>query len=185
MLPESESGERSKVVQMLEDTQEMASDMHTLSHQFHSSKLEHVGLVAALNGLCKEITQKYKIEVRFSESESTGQIPKDVALCLFRVAQEALGNAIKHSGTKNALVELTANDKGVRLRIADTGKGFETGVQNPATGIGLVGMSERLRLVGGRFLVKSAPLQGTEVFAEVPFAVHTDETHLKAHAAGK
>ncbi len=184
-LPESESGERAKLLEMLKSTQEMASDMHSLSHQLHSSKLEHVGLAAALNGLCKEISQKSKIEVRFKECEATRKISKDVALCLFRVAQEALGNIIKHSETKDALVELSSDEKGVRLRIADAGKGFEMNAQKSATGIGLIGMSERLRLVGGKFSVRSEPLQGTEVFAEVPLAMPVNEIQLKAHAAGK
>ncbi len=184
-LPESESGERAKLLEMLKSTQEMASDMHSLSHQLHSSKLEHVGLAAALNGLCKEISQKSKIEVRFKECESTRTIPKDVALCLFRVAQEALGNIIKHSETKDALVELSSDEKGVRLRVADAGKGFEMSAQKSATGSGLIGMTERLRLVGGRFSVRSEPLQGTEVFAEVPLEMPVNEIQLKAHAAGK
>lgn len=180
-----ESPERASVLKMWNDTCEIAADLHSLSHQLHSSKLEHVGLVSALNGLCKEISGKHKIEVRFIEGETPRDIPKDVALCLFRVAQEALGNVIKHSATQNAEVELSANEHGIQLRIADSGKGFATDDRSPSTGIGLIGMSERLRLVGGRFLVRSEPLKGTEIVAEVPFARSKNEMQSRAHAAGK
>jgi PAS domain S-box-containing protein len=183
-LPVQESGEHAKILELLKDTQEIASDLHTLSHQLHSSKLEHVGLVAAINGLCVEINHKYKIEVWFSERQCPSIIPNDVALCLFRVAQEALGNVTKHSGAKDAQVELRANEDGIRLRIADSGKGFDASIQNSTTGIGLVGMSERLRLVGGRFLVTSEPGRGTEIVAEVPVAGSVNELKVKARAAG-
>jgi signal transduction histidine kinase len=146
----------------------MSSDLHSLSHQLHSSKLELVGLVSALNGLCKEMSEKYKIEIHFTKSGSLPKITKDVELCLFRVTQEALGNVVKHSQSKSAQVELGANSMGVSLRIKDAGRGFEPNLSNPAAGIGLVGMRERLRLVGGRLSVKSVLLRGTEIIAEIP-----------------
>ena len=177
--------ERASVLEMLRGTKEISSDLHTLSHQLHSSKLEHVGLVPALHGLCKEISEKYNIEVHFTPCESPLNVPKDVSLCLFRVAQEALGNVVKHSGAKEAKVELGANASGISLRISDPGKGFDPGITNLAAGIGLVGMTERLRLVGGRLMVKSEPDCGTEILSEVPIAVPVHEVKVKTHAAGK
>jgi PAS domain S-box-containing protein len=175
--------ERAGVLEILRGTKEISSDLHTLSHQLHSSKLEHVGLVPALHGLCKEISAKYKIEVQFTGCESPMNVSKDVALCLFRVAQEAVGNVVKHSGTRMAQVELHTNPNGVSLRISDQGKGFDPDITNPAAGIGLIGMSERLRLVGGRLMVKSAPKRGVEIVAEVPFAVTSHEAQVKSYAA--
>jgi two-component system, sensor kinase len=107
-----------------------------------------------------------------------------VALCLFRVAQEALGNAVKHSGTKEAQVEIHRNKNGISLRISDQGKGFDLATRNPAAGIGLIGMTERVRLVGGRLTVKSEPNCGAEILAEVPFAVPVNEVQVKSYAAG-
>ena len=172
-LPESEVQERIKLLEMLKGTEEMSSDLHALSHQLHSSRLEHVGLVPALNGLCKELGEKCKIEVHFAAREFPLNIPKDVQLCLFRVTQEALGNVVKHSDAKSAHVELSSNANGMSLRITDAGRGFDPDRGNPDAGIGLVGMRERLRLVGGRLSVKSGPMSGTEVFAEVPLASMT------------
>jgi PAS domain S-box-containing protein len=184
-LSPNEVEQRESVLEMLRGTKEMSSDMHTLSHQLHSSKLEHVGLVPALHGLCKEISEKYKIEVQFKGCETPLNVPKDVALCLFRVAQEALGNVIKHSGAKEANVELGANASGISLRISDQGKGFDLGITNTAAGIGLVGMTERLRLVGGRLMVKSEPDCGTEILSEIPIAAPVNEVQVKTYAAGK
>ena len=95
-------------------------------------------------------------------------VPKDVALCLFRVAQEALGNVVKHSQAAHATVEVGANAGGVSLRIKDDGHGFDTERSNPNAGIGLLGMHERIRLVGGRLLVTSELMRGTEILVEVP-----------------
>jgi PAS domain S-box-containing protein len=183
-LPESEGKGRAKVLEMLQKTKELSSDIHSLSHQLHSSKLIHVGLGPALRGLCKEISEKYNIDIRFTSCEIPTDIPKDVALCLFRVAQEALGNIVKHSNTKDAQVELSANADGVNLCISDAGKGFDLGLQNFEAGIGLAGMSERLRLVGGRLSVRSEPDRGTDIFAEVPLAVSAKEQYFRTQAAG-
>ena len=169
-LPESQTEQRTGVLEILKGTKEMSSDLHSLSHQLHSSKLELVGLVSALSGLCKEMGEKYKIEIHFTKSGTLPKIAKDVELCLFRVTQEALSNVVKHSQSERAQVDLGANPMGVSLRITDAGKGFEPDLSNPEAGIGLVGMRERLRLVGGRLSVKSELLQGTEILAEVPSA---------------
>jgi PAS domain S-box-containing protein len=182
-LPESEVEDRSRILQMLKGTKEMSMDIHTLSHQLHSSKLEFVGLVPALNSLCREIGEKYNIEILVSSSGFPRNIQKDVELCLFRVTQEALGNVVKHSQATSAYVELGSNENGVSLRITDEGRGFDPEISNQDIGIGLVGMRERLRLVGGRLSVNSELLHGTEILAEVPLAAGTSEARVRTQAA--
>jgi PAS domain S-box-containing protein len=182
--PESEEDERTLVRELWNRTQEISSDVHRLSHQLHSSKLEHVGLGPALMGLCEEISEKYGIQVEFTDREAPLQIPKDVALCLFRVAQEALSNVVKHSQAKQARVELGNANNEIRLRIVDAGLGFDVALSSTDAGIGLVGMRERLRLVGGRLSVHSAPARGTEILAEVPLSVSADEAHARTTTAG-
>lgn len=184
-LSKSESGECVSVRKILDGTEEICSDLHTLSHQLHSSKLEHVGLVSALIGLCKEIGHEYKIGIHFTQCECPPEIPKDVALCMFRVAQEALGNVAKHSGSNEAQVELRGNDSGIILRVLDQGKGFDPRLGNLTAGIGLIGMSERLRLVGGKLTVKSEPSRGTEVLAEVPLPASANKDQGLTKAAGR
>jgi signal transduction histidine kinase len=167
-ISESEVEQRKMVADILKTTKEISSDLHSLSHQLHSSKLEHVGLVAALRGLCKEISEKDHVQVRFTETGFPRPLPKDVELSLFRVTQESLRNVAKHSQAKRAHVELCANTDGVSLRVSDEGRGFDINSRGHGMGIGLIGMTERLRLVGGRLLVKSDRRKGTEVLAEVP-----------------
>ena len=170
-LPESEVAARAEIQQLLKVTDEVTSDMHSLSHQLHSSKLEHMGLASAVRGLCEEIERKYDIRIDFTEFEVRSGIPKDLALCLFRITQEALGNIVKHSESKQAEVELYGAENELRLRIADAGVGFDPNSVRTVPGIGLPSMSERLRLVGGTLSVWSAPTQGTEIIAQVPLSV--------------
>jgi PAS domain S-box-containing protein len=184
-LPNSELGERSSVKEMLKAIREMSSDMHALSHQLHSSKLEHVGLVPAISALCREIGQKHRIALDFEENGFSLAIPKDIALCLFRVAQEALMNVVKHSKARNARVELCGSEEQITLRVLDYGRGFDPGFQNPGAGIGLIGMTERLRLVRGKLTVNSAPNRGTEIIAEVTLAGTEVATRANAKVAGR
>jgi PAS domain S-box-containing protein len=183
-LPEEEVEERAKVQDLLKRTQEISSDLHSLSHQLHSSKLEHVGLASALMGLCKEFSSKFKIQIEFTDRADSFEIPKDVALCLFRIAQEALSNVFKHSQAKEAQVELSGAKNEIRLRIVDAGLGFDPALQNGEAGLGLISMRERLRLVGGRFSVHSVPMHGTEVVAEVPLSLSTDGAEVRSMTVG-
>ena len=183
-LPPGALEARESVLEMLKGTKELSSDLHTLSHELHSSRLEHVGLVSALHGLCREMSDKYKIEIHVSDSDLRLDMPKDAALCLFRVAQEALGNVVKHSKAKSAQVAVGANAGSIWLRVSDAGRGFDPGLQNAHAGIGLIGMRERLRLVGGTLVVKSEPERGTEILAEVPLAASEKKDQTKTKTVG-
>ena len=159
--------------------------MRSLSYQLHSTRLEHVGLELALGALCKEMSSKYRIEIEFTQLGVSSEIPKDVALCLFRIAQEALGNVVKHSHVKQAQAELRGADNEIRLRVVDAGAGFDPGVRRADAGIGLVSMRERLRIVGGTLSVRSAPSKGTEILAQVPLSAQMSETQRRTRAAGE
>jgi PAS domain S-box-containing protein len=178
--PESEEEEKILIRELWDRTREISSDVHRLSHQLHSSKLEHVGLGPALNGLCEDISEKYGIEVEFNEEGVSSGIPKDVALCLFRVAQEALSNVAKYSQAQRADVDLRGEAGKIRLRVTDRGAGFDLDVRKDNAGIGLISMRERLRLVGGVFSVRSAPMAGTEILAEVPLPANASEAPVNA-----
>jgi PAS domain S-box-containing protein len=182
--PDSAEEERVLVRELWNQTQEISSDVHRLSHQLHSSKLQHVGLGPALIGLCEEIGEKCGIQIEFADYGVPADIPKDVALCLFRVAQEALNNVVKHSRAKEGRVELSGASSRIRLRVVDAGLGFDVALGSTDAGIGLVGMRERLRLVGGRLSVKSEPMQGTEIFAEVPLSLSPNKTLARIMTAG-
>ena len=180
-LPASEVEEHARALKLLKDTKEMSADIRSLSHELHSSRLELVGLVPALSGLCEEATRKYRIDVQFAEHDVPSGLSKDVGLCLFRVAQGALTNVVKHSGASSADVELTTSRNAVRLRISDEGKGFDPALKSDGAGIGLIGMRERVRLVGGRLTVRSELNRGTEVLAEIPLSGAVSEDHVTTH----
>jgi PAS domain S-box-containing protein len=144
---------------------ELGSDIHHLSHELHSSKLQHLGLASALKDLCEKVSAQNQVAVTCHASGLTNGLPSDVALCLFRVAQEALNNVLKHSNSRKASVEVVASGQVIALKITDSGQGFD-----PASchwGIGLTSMRERLRVVGSELIVRSSPGEGTEIFAEV------------------
>ncbi len=183
-LPESEMEARARLLAMLKGAKAMSSDLRSLSHQLHSSRLEFIGLLPALSGLCKEISEKYKIEVRFTGCELPVGIPKDIALCLFRVAQEALGNVVKHSEAAKGNVDLRLKANTLNLYVTDNGKGFDSDASNSGAGIGLIGMTERLRLVGGTLTIRSELMRGTEIEAEVPLLALANDEQTKALAAG-
>ena len=184
-LPESHFKAREHLTEILRGVKEMSSDIHSLSHQLHSSKLEHVGLVPAIRALCTEISDKYSVEIIFSESGCPPDIPKDAALCLFRVTQEAIGNVVKHSGSSYAKVEVAGNGSGITLRITDAGRGFDPERPKELLGLGLVGMRERLRLVAGRLSVKSGLHHGTEILAEVPLRAPASGDKFQTQVAGR
>lgn len=182
--PESEDDTRAMIQELWDRTKELSSDVHRLSHQLHSSKLEHVGLGPALSGLCDELSEKCGIHIEFAEIGLSSQLRKDAALSLFRVAQEALSNVMKYSGASSALVELNTNETETRLRVVDGGLGFDPAQKKADTGIGLVSMRERLRLVGGALSVRSAPMAGTEIVAAIPLHLVARDAKTKRQTAG-
>jgi signal transduction histidine kinase len=143
-------------------------DIQHLSHQLHSTKLEHLGIVAALRGLCNEFSEQHKIETSLQVKQVPAQIGSDVALSLFRVAQESLHNVAKHSHARKVRVELVGTNDDVVLRVSDDGDGFNPDEPRYSSGLGMISMSERVRLVGGILLVSSKQALGTQVEALIP-----------------
>jgi PAS domain S-box-containing protein len=152
-------------------TGEISADIQDLSHQLHPSKMHYLGLAAAMRGLCQEFSRLQKIEIECIVQNVPPNLDENVALNLFRTAQEALRNVAKHSHAKHAKVELLGDGGEVRLRISDDGIGFRYDEAKGARGLGLVSMEERLKLLGGRFSVWSGAAGGTQVEGVVPVSV--------------
>jgi signal transduction histidine kinase len=143
--------------------------VHDLSHQLHPSKLEQLGLVASVRGLCKELTQSHGLPVAFTHDGFPEVIPEDAALCLYRIVQEALRNVLKHSGARHARVELSRSGEMMcLLQVVDDGAGFDPGSIRAREGLGLVSMRERLHLVNGSIVITSRPSGGTRIEVRVP-----------------
>ena len=148
---------------------EIAVDVQSLSHQLHSSTLDCLGVAAAVRAFCGELSKQHEVSIEFTESNVPEHLPRDLSLCLFRIAQEALHNAVKYSGTNQFSVALSATVEQVQLIVRDAGGGFDVEEAKKNRGLGLVSMQERVNLVHGRFSVDSSPGQGTRIFAAVPF----------------
>jgi PAS domain S-box-containing protein len=147
---------------------EVSSNIHNVSHQLHPSQLDILGLLPSLRGVCREFSEQHHLKVQFVHHDIPQQIPKDVTLCLFRIAQEALRNIVKHSGATEAKVELSGQDGRINLGISDSGTGFNRESVEGEAGLGLISMRERLGLVGGHLIVESEPSHGTRIRVLVP-----------------
>jgi PAS domain S-box-containing protein len=147
---------------------ELGTDIQALSHRLHSSKLEYLGLVATAKSFCHESSEQRNVRIEFSHSDVPATIPKEISLCLFRVLQEALQNAVKHSADQNFRVEVRGTKEGISLAVRDSGIGFDWKDAMNRRGLGLISMRERLRLVNGELSIQSEPGRGTIVLARVP-----------------
>jgi len=146
---------------------EITDEIHGLSHRLHSSALDYLGLVPALQRLIQEFSTRLGIVIEFAHGPLPAPLPSDVALCLFRVTEESLTNIAKHSHATSAAVEVHADGEGIHLTIEDSGRGFDGGIER-RHGLGFVSMRERLRIVSGTVRVDSAPSRGTTVTVWVP-----------------
>jgi len=147
----------------------ISTSIRNLSHQLSPPTLRAVGLVGALEGLVGEFSD-HGPRLSFVHESVPANLPPDLALCVFRIVQEALQNALKHSQAKTISVQLRGNAGGLALTVVDDGVGFVVegvGYQ----GLGLISMAERVEAMGGRFNVWSSPNRGTRVTASMPLPI--------------
>jgi signal transduction histidine kinase len=150
-------------------TLEIARNVHDMSHRLHPANLRLIGLVAALQTLRLDLSHS-GIAIAFTNDSVPSNLSADVTLCLFRVVQEALQNAIKHGRAKEISVHVAGSPIGLTLSVVDDGVGFDVEVMW-ARGLGLVSMKERLEAIGGSLDIRSSPGSGTRVEATVPLDV--------------
>jgi len=146
----------------------LTSDVQNLSHRLHSSRLQTVGLESAARGVCRELSDRSGVEIEFQSEGILAGLPDDVSICLYRVLQEALQNAIKHSGSRQITVSLRSDATAITLAVRDVGKGSDRGKALKNRGLGLVSMKERLKLVDGQLTIEARSPAGTAVRAVVP-----------------
>jgi len=147
---------------------EIAGDVQSLSHELHSSRLDYLGIVAAIGGFCHEFAKQHDVSIEFTDKDVPAEVPREISLCLFRVTQEALHNAVKYSGVGQYAVELTATEEEIQLMVSDSGQGFDVEAAKVNRGLGLVSMQERVHLVHGSLHVESKLKKGTKILAVVP-----------------
>jgi signal transduction histidine kinase len=150
------------------ELRDLGEEIRRLAHRMHPSVLDHLGLPAALRALGEEVEATEHLPVRVMVEEPAPALAPAAALSLYRVAQEALRNVVKHAAAAEATVRLARQNGGVVLEVVDTGRGFDPAHDGGARGLGVTSMTERLRLVRGTVRIVSAPGRGTRAMAWVP-----------------
>jgi PAS domain S-box-containing protein len=171
---------KARILDIQEQCSKVAGDVQAMSHQLHSSKLDYLGLAAALRSFCREFSKQQTVNIEFKDEDVPDRLPRDVSLCLFRVAQEALSNAVKYSGVRRVSVELRGTADQIQLEVSDTGAGFDVEQAKQRAGLGLVSMQERVHLAGGDFSIESKRNWGTRIVAKVPLRAEVDTLSASA-----
>ena len=164
---------QSAMGEAIKQISDIVSDVHMMSHRLHSSKLDTVGLAAAAAGFCRELSKQQNVEVDFQCEGIARELPEAVAICMFRVLQEALQNAVRHSGAEHFKVSLAECTNPIALTICDEGRGFNPAEALKGSGLGLTSMRERLKLVHGELSIESQLRKGTTIQARVPVGPKT------------
>ena len=168
MMADGNTAGVERVQGLCREVQVLVGDINKISHQLHSTILEPLGLETAAQTLCKEMSARHNVAVEFVAEDVPLRLPKGVALTLFRVLQEALSNAVKHSGAPRCEVTLRGRNDELQLDVCDQGRGFDPAITLATSGLGLVSMQERLGFMNGEVTIESSPGHGTRVRATVP-----------------
>lgn len=162
---------RQDVSQLQSELIALSEDVRHLSHDLHPSMLTQTGLTAALAALCQNLRKRHGPDIDLLVSPHAKDLPEDVALCIYRVVQEGLGNAIRHASARRIEVALQVRHDDVTLTIADNGKGFAVDDQGHR-GLGLMSIDERTKLLNGSYQLQSMPGRGTELCIRIPLSTH-------------
>jgi signal transduction histidine kinase len=176
-LPDSPRTAKQELQELINSVGELGADIHTVSHRLHSATLESLGLGPGVSSLCKEFADRYGIEIDYSADNIPRIVDADVALCLFRIVQEALQNLRKHSGAARAEVRLIKRADRIIVSVYDHGKGFDMSDMKTHEGLGIQSMGERARLLSGRFEIHSKPGKGTRVEVAIPLPTTMGKAH--------
>jgi PAS domain S-box-containing protein len=157
-----------KIRQMKDELIRVSGDVHHISRQLHPSILDDLGLVRAIESECAMLLKRDNLQIAFVKENAPSRIPRDIALCLYRIVQESLRNITRHSRADCAEILLKAADNRICLTISDKGVGFDPLDVRLKPGLGLASMRERVHLIGGDFSIKTQPGQGTVINVCVP-----------------
>ena len=164
----SECEVRSGLRQLKEEIFEVISAVHHVSHELHPARLQYLGFVPAMQGFCKEVGDRYRMDIEFKSEDVPRSLAPGISLGLLRVLQECLTNAMKHSGVTRVQVLLRGSKQQVNLTVSDLGVGFDVKAALTGDGLGLTSMQERIRSLNGTLVVQSKPNVGTTIHACVP-----------------
>ena len=154
-----------------ERTATLIEQIRDFSHELHPGTLDHDALIPALRAHCADFARQHRLDVHFTAEAALAPLPRDVAVCLYRILQEGLRNIANHAGVRNASVSLKQTSERVELTITDYGHGFDPESGEARRGLGLLSIEERARLVGGTLTITTAPGSGTSLHVQLPTRV--------------
>ena len=158
----------SRVDAALRHSSEILTDVKTLAHELYSPRLEYLGIAAVMRNFCRELSEQKEVEIDFRGNGLPSSVTPDTSLCLLRVLQEGVHDAVQHSGVRQFGVQLNGTSEEIHLTVRDCGVGFNLETAKTSRGLGLNHMQERLKLVKGSLSIDSQPTRGTTIHARVP-----------------
>jgi signal transduction histidine kinase len=161
---------------MRRDLVQLSEDVHDICYALHPVILQHLGLIEALKIECDRFSSVEAIPISFRVEENIDEPPRPAALCLYRIAQEALQNVARHAGASEIEVGLRLVDGGLQLSVHDNGVGFDPNLKPARPSLGHASMRQRVSLAGGELRVDSEPGHGTTVLAWVPLSGNASHT---------
>ncbi len=169
---------RARLRALSAQVRDVAADVHRMSYALHPPWLETLGLIAALQSLCRDVSRQRNLHVAFTHDPIPSSIDPNVSLCVYRIVQEALHNVARHSGAREAHVTITCDGGHIALQISDSGIGFDLTHVRPA-GLGLASMRERVAVLNGQLVIDAAAGEGTQITVHIPMIQNSER-----HASG-
>jgi len=167
-VPGHLSAVQDRLLELRTRTETLSNDLRLMTHRLHPAILEHLGLISALRSHCSEFSRREGVQTWLEVKNGKGSVPSEVATCLYRITQEALRNVGKHSGAREAWVQISMGPQQICLSIRDKGKGFNARQARGTTGLGLISMRERVQSLHGYLTVEAKPNQGTRIEVRLP-----------------
>jgi signal transduction histidine kinase len=165
-LQQSPSEFQNRVQELRKELRQISDDVQAMSHDLHSSKMEYLGAVSGMKSWCMQVAERHKFDIDF-RSDLSSALPLEIGLPLFRVLQESVNNAIKHSRQKRVEVRLRDDSGEIHLLVRDSGVGLDLEGALSGKGLGLTSMRERVRLLNGTMSIESKPNEGTTIHVRV------------------
>jgi signal transduction histidine kinase len=167
-LPDDRAQIRERLDRMKSVAERTVGTVRDIALLLRPSMLDDLGLAAALEWQGREVSRRSEMEVAVQAENVPEDLPDEYKICVYRLVQEALHNAVRHSQARNARVSVSTGGSGIAVEVSDDGHGFHP---ERSRGLGILGMEERVKRLGGTLHIRSAPGQGTVLRAELPLPV--------------
>lgn len=167
-IPDAANPARQLLSDLEQQSIQLSADLRHLSHELHPGALEHLGLLEALRERCEDFSKESGVSVRLDVSDAWRDVSATLALCLYRIAQEALRNVATHAKAQNVTISLEQLNGHVTMHVADDGCGFDPSAKARRVGLGLVSLNERVHMLGGALDVTAVRGAGTRIGVTLP-----------------